>query len=117
MLYQSHEGKVKLEVLHEKISFVMHVFKFDTNAQVLFRPFNHKLKQLTESGIVQRLIQPYFENKFSLDELGPSVLTMEHLKVGFQAWICCLLVSTLVFAVEVLVFYQRAICEALSSFY
>lgn len=88
----------------------MKVFKFSSN-HILYEKFNSKLKQLIESGIVQRWVDYFYRRKYDLEGSGPSVLTLDDLEVGFQVWFCFVLLSASVFLMEILIFYQREIVD------
>lgn len=67
----------------------------------LFDAFNNVVKRLFEAGIIQKWIQPYYDDsKLTSEPQGPVVLNFDHLKVGFQLWFGCLLVASLVFSFE-----------------
>lgn len=92
----------------------MWTFEF-TRSYFLWQSFNIKLKQLIESGIVNRMIDSYYEYKFDLEAPGPSILTIAQLKVGFLIFVACLLISTLSFLLELIIFSKDLFTEAMQS--
>jgi hypothetical protein len=62
-----------------------------------------KASQLQEAGITQRFIKSKFLRgvEFKPEEIGPQVLTLQHLKTGFVMIFCLLASSVAVFAVEI----------------
>lgn len=54
---------------------------------VLLEPFNKKLGQLLQGGIVQRLVEFYYKIKVVNISKGPEMLTNEHLEIGFKIWL------------------------------
>lgn len=66
---------------------------------VLFESFNNIIKRLLEGGILQIWIKQYYED-VKKPEQGPTVLTMEHLSVGFFIWLFFLLLAALGFIIE-----------------
>jgi hypothetical protein len=61
-----------------------------------------KASQLQQAGIMQRSLKPEFKEDFELEpeEIGPQVLTLQHLEAGFVVILFLLLLSIVVFAVE-----------------
>lgn len=114
-LHNSFKGKVKLNVMENKRFDVIMVATVFSQFHFLFESFNVYLKRLIESGIVFRWTDRFCQKKFDFIEPGPSVLTFEHLRVGFQVWLCFLLISTLVFYIEVQTFHRRHIFEVFSA--
>jgi hypothetical protein len=62
-----------------------------------------KASQLHESGILSRIMNSAFMEDFESkpEEIGPQVLTLQHLEAGFVVIACLLASSVAVFAVEV----------------
>lgn len=82
-------------------------FKFP-NTHRLFEPFNQKIQELVEAGIVN--LHFSYDLKYNnlkrynylvFDE--PQVLTMKQLEAGFVIWIICLSLSPVAFLMEWLV--------------
>lgn len=72
---------------------------------VLYEPFNRKLDQLSQAGIVQRLIESYYTNNMIKNTKGPEVLTLKHLELGFQIWLLFIVLSTIAFIAEIFCFH------------
>lgn len=66
---------------------------------VLFESFNNIIKRLLEGGILQIWIKKYYEVVKKLEQ-GPTVLSMEHLSVGFWIWLFFLLLAALGLIIE-----------------
>jgi hypothetical protein len=62
-----------------------------------------KASQLYEAGILTRILKSMFMEDFRVkpEEIGPQVLTMQHLEAGFVVIACLLAFSVAVFTVEV----------------
>lgn len=74
----------------------------------LFSPlvevFNEKSHQLLASGFIahwEKILYDPKGLKKKHEAIGPQVLTMEHLKVGFLVCLCPLLLSVFAFLIEV----------------
>jgi hypothetical protein len=61
-----------------------------------------KASHLQEAGIMQRAMKSEFmeDVEFKPEEIGPQVLTLQHLEAGFVVILFVLLLSIAVFAVE-----------------
>lgn len=65
----------------------------------LYDFFNRKMKQLQSSGVMQRLVeQP--KRPAPEEYSGPTVLTVEHLAIGFYIWAIAAVVATAAFCFE-----------------
>lgn len=73
----------------------------------LFDSFNTKVKQLYESGLIQRWILMWRPSRDEHPVRGPAVLTISDLSMGFKVWFCVLLIAKFGFLLE-LAMYQRA---------
>lgn len=66
----------------------------------LFEIFNEKIHQLLAGGFFFYWDENYYNSKLYVnkpEEIGPQVLTMEHLKVGFLVCLCPLILSIVIF--------------------
>jgi len=92
------DGDVSFKILSENVLTILmsQVFK-------PFSPFyesiNNKVDQLITSGIISHWIkEEKLEIKF--DEIGPQVLTWDHLYLGFAACMICLAIGFVIFLCE-----------------
>lgn len=72
--------------------------------------FNEKIHQMHSGGLIYYLEKNYTNPKGlknQPEEIGPQVLTMEHLEIGFLVCLCPMALSVLVFAGERTVFAIR----------
>lgn len=97
-------GISSILTLIDKFEFVYYGIPFKP-----FNPFleifNFKVAQLFEAGLTEYWIKNFQNPKgFSqkVDKIGPEILTMEHLEVGFLVWLISLTLSIVVFVVEIL---------------
>lgn len=72
----------------------------------LFSSFNNKVKQLFEAGLVQHWYLVWNPKKNKPHPWGPSVLTMDHLSMGFLVWLCCMLIAAFGFFLELAFRYR-----------
>lgn len=73
--------------------------------------FNEKIHQMLSNGLIYHIEESFTNPKGliqKLEEIGPQVLTMEHLVIGFLICLCPLMLSVLVFVGELSVFKVRA---------
>lgn len=94
-------GVANVKVLNELVMEVPRGLMFP-RFHVLYEPFSRKLDQLFQAGIVQRLVQSYYNFNMAQITKGPKVLTIEHLALGFQVWLFFLMISTIAFIAEIL---------------
>lgn len=66
----------------------------------LFELINRKVVQVVESGLAQRIMNNYRYIKKYTNDIGPTVLTLDHLYAGFFAWFVCVIVAISVFTCE-----------------
>lgn len=100
-IYRS--GISSLLVLHQAIETLLHVVLF-----VPFDPFyelyNKMMGRLANGGFLNYWfdleVNPRGFN-VKIDKIGPQVLTMEHLQIGFQICLVALAVSAIIFATEI----------------
>lgn len=70
-----------------------------------FESFNMKIDQLVSSGLISYWVNiagNKYGYKRKISEIGPEVLTMEHLGIGFLVCFIPLFIGFLVFIAEVL---------------
>lgn len=61
---------------------------------------NRKAVQFVESGLNQKFMDKYRYVKKFAEEVGPKVLTVEHLSAGFLVWLTCIFTAILAFLIE-----------------
>jgi len=89
----------------------------------IFKPFcpffetiNSKIDQLISAGIISHWIKKR-DIKIKFDEIGPQVLTWEHLVLGFAACMIPLIIGIVVFVCECFVFIiKREVRSCLVKF-
>lgn len=77
----------------------------------LFDPFNDKIKQLLEGGIMQMWVEEFYNLKRTITSKHPEVLTTDHLSTGFKIWLSCVFIATSSFVLELIIFNRRRICQ------
>lgn len=92
--------------MEENYFTILKAFLFKRSASFLVEPFNEKLGRLASAGI--RSEKAVISSVSAvlpkvIDEIGPQVLTIDHLYLGFLVVILLLLLCIVVFFVEVLV--------------
>lgn len=97
---------LKETVITDYISFVLHKNSF------MFEPMTRKVHQFTEHGLAQNMTNTYRNIKKYWDDVGPKVLTLEHLGAGFLVWLAFVTFAIVVFLCEVL--YEK-LASLLSS--
>lgn len=113
-LHNQHKGQLSVKVLSEIFSVSIRGMIFP-RYHVLFDPFNEKLKQLYEAGIIQSWIEELNKIKYKQPEDGPAVLTVDHVTVGFQVCCFCLLIAAFAFISELAFFHRHNLYEILFS--
>lgn len=106
-LYRELRSGVPSFVLLDDEVLFTHHYEFKYRSGVAFKKdFDRKTTQLLEGGFVAR----WFANnlygdgvkiKRTAEEIGPQVLTMDHLAIGFIVWLIPLTFSLIVFAYEI----------------
>lgn len=85
---------------------------------IIFKPFNPffdmlniKFSKLFEAGLIKHWFSVKHNPKgfdHKLDNIGPEILTMDHLEIGFIVWLIPLAISIVVFAFEVVVNHMKS---------
>lgn len=109
ILSQFRGGFPSIEILEGNVETVYLSLELPSFSP-LVEVFNEKIYQLLASGVVSYwqycLLYPTGLKK-KLDEIGPQVLTMEHLSVGFLVCLCPFILSIFVFVCELAFFQMR----------
>jgi hypothetical protein len=87
-------------VLKEKIISDYLGIEFPMN-HFLFDAYNDKIIQMTETGILQKILEPEKHKPVASDD--PVPLSLDHLSIWFLLWIGMLLITAFVFLGEVFV--------------
>lgn len=66
----------------------------------LNRQVNKKIVQVVESGLMDYWTAKYVPRPKYFPQPGPQILTMDHLSIGFEIWLCCLLLCFVTFLIE-----------------
>lgn len=95
--YFFRTGQTSLLVVDEivKINFAALTFKIFSPIQEIL---DMKMIQLLESGIMQR--GKFVKKPTIVEKIGPQVMTMEHLEIGFLACFVPLMMSVVAFLLE-----------------
>lgn len=101
-IYRS--GQSSLVVLNEKLRtlYIGHVFK---HFSPFYEIFDEVVGFLSASGLIDRWLNDELNprrKKRIYEDIGPQVLTMEHLSIGFTICMIMLVFSAVVFILEVL---------------
>lgn len=76
-----------------------------------FEPFNELVDRIIPSGLTEHWTRTWFKSRYNEKKSTykpPIVLTMNHLVVGFQVWLLCLLMSFVCFLYELISFRIRS---------
>lgn len=79
-----------------------------------FEEFNGKVALMVSSGVIERWYRDFFalsHVKRIADEIGPEVLTMEHLDIGFVVCLIPMGLSVLVFICELVVYHGKMLIQ------
>lgn len=81
-------------------SFTTHYGMETTHDNFLNQKINRKIIQFVEVGLMD-----YWKNKHEpkpkeMLEMGPKILTVEHLAIGFKIWLVCISLSLVAFLIE-----------------
>lgn len=94
-----HQGKIKLRVLKEHLSFSIRTIIFPKYTP-LFDPLNKVTEGLWEAGIIQYHLQLAFHQTTDTERSGPKQLELTELGQGFALVSACLMTALLVFVLE-----------------
>jgi len=110
MLEKEHyrTGFSSLHVLDEVIrmySISLHLKKFSPFHEI----FNQKIGEILASGLVDAMSKAMVreQSKSNFEDIGPQVLTMDHLGVGFLAWLIPFMCSLIAFSFEMLIWHSK----------
>lgn len=95
-------GFGSLAILNETITSTYMGQLFNT-FNPFFETINKQTSYLLEAGVVSRCRELYVELNRKVEDIGPQVLTMEHLEIGFLACAILLTLSCIAFIGELLV--------------
>lgn len=71
----------------------------------MFKPLSQKISQLIEAGLAKKFVNRENEDKYRpiIQEFGPVVFTLNHLGVGFLAWLTFIIVACFAFILEIFI--------------
>lgn len=102
--HQSHRTGVSSFVLLDEAIRTLHFLFINKKNSPYEKLLERKTAQCLEGGLVASWIDVTYTiggEKRTAEEIGPQVLTMEHLEIGFIVWLVPLAFCLLVFAIEV----------------
>lgn len=98
-----HRGYSSLKTLDESIGIL---YSGVTMRRSFLETFNEKLGVLMSNGIIERLFSSHFgKDRFqkNMESVGPQVLTIDDLEVGFKICLIPLILSFVAFFFELLI--------------
>jgi len=98
-------GKSSLKIIPKPITIFPVAIPFK-NFSPLYVEFNEKIDQMISSGIIDNIFRKIYDKKpptRKVEEIGPQVLTLNHLEICFYAFLTPLLASVTVFFVEIMI--------------
>lgn len=96
------KGKIRFLSLREKVITDLRSFTMPRNS-FLLEPFDRALTRLFETGHINLIVKYWAKVHYQFEESPTKVvLTLEHLGVGFQIWLVCLLIALSIFAGEII---------------
>lgn len=108
------EYEIEYNLLQQPLMMNNIVFFFPRTS-FIFESFARKLSQMIEVGIAEKVTRDHdvVKNRnVKVEESGPKVLTLDHLGVGFLAWLGFLMVSLICFVLEII---TRHVCKRCSQ--
>lgn len=108
-------GMSSLRFMEEPIGLVYASLAFKFGSP-LYESIDEKLLQMVSIGLISKFhneAQNPFDRKPTMEDIGPQVLTMDDLGIGFQ--FCCipLTLSAIVFLMELAVFWSKRLGRTL----
>lgn len=95
-------GYSSLSFIEEKIITSHSCLPFPMGSP-FYEAFNEKIDEIIESGIVSMWKKDLEDFPRNREEIGPQILTMEHLEFGFLACLIILTMSVIAFTLEILI--------------
>lgn len=96
------KANITWDILPEQVISFHYAFAFFSH-HFLFPIFNEKIEQLINGGFIDFWMKHLTKTRWILEKPDPPepvVLTMNHLEIGFQIWLICLLASFVIFLGE-----------------
>lgn len=94
-----------VELLDGNFEFSMHGITLKLYS-LIFEEFNDQVFEMMSNGLTQRWVNDQINLKGlkrKADSVGPQVLTMENLSIGFQICFCMMSIACITFFVEILI--------------
>lgn len=101
---QYRSGFPSLNTLKENFITVFEGYAF-VQYSPYYEEFNEKIGRMLSSGLIDYWISnfiPGWRDKIQMDEVGPQILSIEHLEIGFYICMVPLALAAIVFLVEML---------------
>lgn len=98
-------GAPSLLLLEKTIKVIFDGYAFPPFSPY-FEEFNEQINIMMSSGLVSYWIQqeaPGLSDKLKVEEIGPQILTFDHLAVGFYICIASSIIATISFLIETLI--------------
>lgn len=78
-----------------------------------YEEFNGKVSRMISGGLIEYWYSNYLGLKKAIrvDEIGPEILTMEHLEIGFVICLIPMVLSILVFISELLAYHRKILIQ------
>jgi hypothetical protein len=110
-------GFTSILVLEEIVEtvFSISVFYFDNP---IYESFNRIVGQMDNAGLLNywKEKNQNSKSKQKVEDIGPQVLTMNHLEIGFQIYLVSLTISIAAFIAEIVVFCANKVTRMMKNF-
>jgi hypothetical protein len=96
-------GEPSMQMIEQQLGSIYQTLMFAPGTPFL-EVFNDLIHKLTSAGIIEQWVKSYFHpaGKFKVnDKIGPQVLTMDHLEIGFLVCLIPLILSLAAFIAEI----------------
>lgn len=106
---QYRSGLSSLELVEERLAGV-HMSVMFPYFSPLFEAFNEKIQLMLSNGLIDYWHKNFANRrglKIKIDDIGPQILTMEHVSIGFLVCLFPMVLSILAFVGEIAVFKIR----------
>lgn len=111
-------GISSILIMKESVGTYISVFAFD-RFNPFYEVFNEMMSDLSAAGILDLCSRNTLNPKglnWKISKIGPQVLTMDHLFVGFQFCTVLLIVSMILFGLEIALKHHKNIMTKMEMF-
>lgn len=108
-LNRYRHGSPSIKTLNENIQMYFMGLRFPDYSP-FYEEFNEKIHDMISSGLIEYFRSTEASVKKADDDVGPQVLTFQHLRMGFIFCLVPLGISAVVFLGEILVHVLRKSC-------